>query len=120
MGRAYVSRTLPYPSLCVSPGLWRTTWKHGEFIRRSRRKSVRSRRTRRYGRRPRLQFDAASHPKNPGKVYRGGGGQFSGRTLGVLGDFQYVWEVGRIMSGKPPNPSMYPGMLCNFTGCPVS
>jgi hypothetical protein len=38
----------------------------------------------------------------------------------VLGDFQYVWEVGRIMSGKPPNPSMYPGMLCNFTGCPVS
>jgi hypothetical protein len=69
------------------------------------------------------QFDAAPHPKNPEKVYRGCGGHFFGRTLGVVGvfgDLQYVWVAGRIMSGKPPNPGMYPGdMLCTITGCPT-
>jgi hypothetical protein len=69
------------------------------------------------------QFDVPADPRNPNQTYRGGGGRFFGRTLGVLGvvgDLQFAWEAGRVMSGKQPDPGMYPdGMLCMIMGCPT-
>ena len=69
------------------------------------------------------QFEPAANPRDPRLVYRGGGGQFFGRSLavlGVVGDLPYVWEAGRVMSGKPPNPGMYPrSLLCDIIGCPT-
>jgi hypothetical protein len=61
------------------------------------------------------QFDPAANPKDPRLVYRGGGGQFFGRSLAVLGavgDLPYIWEAGRVMSGKPPNPGRTQGSCC--------
>jgi RHS repeat-associated protein len=54
-----------------------------------------------------------------------GGGRFFGRALGVVGvvgDLQFAWEAGRVMSGKPPSQGFLPeSLLCAVVGCsPVS
>jgi hypothetical protein len=50
-------------------------------------------------------------------------GRFLDRALGVagvVGDLPFVWEAGRVMSGKPPSQGFLPGDLTYpVVKCPI-
>lgn len=65
-------------------------------------------------------FDLPDPRGGAPKLRSFGGGKFFGRTLGVLsivGDLQFIWEAGQVLSGRPPREDSLACSLAAFA-CP--